>query len=283
MADPPIAVAARSVLVDLRTNVAYLQEAAATSGFAGGFAGDGQASEADPPIAAAASAAIVDGRVDIDDAVVEKVAGIATIEVPGVFDLSGNIRRAFETLGEHIHVGRRRTSNHGAGNDSAIDHGAIDHGANNHGAIDHGAGVRARSEGRDVWIETTIVVEHDAMVMEVSRAVKANVARAVSRTLGLRVIEVNVTVSDVAEPRQARRARHAPQGELPRPARSDSGRHARLTAGPGPAPRAALALALGPREAPRLPQAAWGAIQTWTRSAAVMISAEAPSASTPFF
>jgi uncharacterized alkaline shock family protein YloU len=84
--------------------------------------------------------------------------------------------RALETAREHVGTGRRR------GNQ----------------------GVHARIEDRQVWIHTVIVIEYGAVVMDVARAVKANVARAVSRMLGLRVVEVNVTVDDVAMPRKAR-------------------------------------------------------------------------------
>jgi uncharacterized alkaline shock family protein YloU len=62
--------------------------------------------------------------------------------------------------------------------------------------------VHARIEDRQVWIHAVIVIEYGAVVIDVARAVKASVARAVSRMLGLRVVEVNVTVDDVAMPRQ---------------------------------------------------------------------------------
>ena len=49
-----------------------------------------------------------------------------------------------------------------------------------------------------------IVIEYGAIVMEVAKAVKANVARAVNHMLGLRVVEVDVTVDRVAMPRRAK-------------------------------------------------------------------------------
>ena len=121
-------------------------------------------------------AAVVKGRVQIEDEVVEKVAGLAAVEVAGVADLGGNVARALEAVRDHVGVGHRRGTQ----------------------------GVRARIEDRQVAIHVVIVIEYGAVVMEVAKAVKANVARAVNHMLGLRVVEVNVTVDDVAMPRRAK-------------------------------------------------------------------------------
>jgi uncharacterized alkaline shock family protein YloU len=129
--------------------------------------------------------AVVKGRVQIEDEVVEKVAGLAAVEVAGVADLGGNIARAFDAAREHMGAGHRRGTQ----------------------------GVRARIEDRQVAIHVVIVIEYGAIVMEVAKAVKANVARAVSHMLGLRVVEVNVTVDDVALPRRAATARGASAAE----------------------------------------------------------------------
>ncbi len=124
------------------------------------------------------------GRVEIEDDVVEKVAGLAAVEVDGVADLGGNAARTLETVREPVGVGHRRGAQ----------------------------GVHARIEDRQVAIHVVIVIEYGAVVMEAAKAVKANVARTVSHMLGLRVIEVNVTVDDVAMPHAkagARLADHA--------------------------------------------------------------------------
>jgi uncharacterized alkaline shock family protein YloU len=131
---------------------------------------------AGPPLVA-----VVKGRVQIEDEVVEKVAGLAAVEVAGVADLGGNIARAFEAARDHLGAGHRRGTQ----------------------------GVRARIEDRQVAIHVVIVIEYGAVVMEVAKAVKANVARAVSHMLGLRVVEVNVTVDDVSMPRHPAAARAA--------------------------------------------------------------------------
>jgi uncharacterized alkaline shock family protein YloU len=136
----------------------------------------GVAAVSQPGVAAGAQpVAVVKGRVEIEDEVVEKVAGLAAVEVAGVSDLGGDLARAFESVRQHAGVGQRRGTQ----------------------------GVRARIEDRQVWIHVVIVIEYGAVVMDVARAVKANVARAVSHMLGVRVVEVNVTVDDVAMPRPA--------------------------------------------------------------------------------
>jgi uncharacterized alkaline shock family protein YloU len=114
----------------------------------------------------------VKGRIDIEDEVVEKVAGLAAIEVDGVADLGGDVARAVENVREHIGVGHRRGDQ----------------------------GVKADINGRDVTIEVTIVIEYGHVVMDVARDVKNNVASQTTRMLGLRVVEVNVVVDDVRMP-----------------------------------------------------------------------------------
>jgi uncharacterized alkaline shock family protein YloU len=132
-----------------------------------------------PPQAAAAQlAAQVKGRIDIEDEVVEKVAGLAAIEVDGVADLGGDVARAVESVRERIGIGHRRGDQ----------------------------GVKAHISGREVSIEVTIVIEYGHVVMEVARRVKTNVAIQTNRMLGLRVIEVNVIVDDVAMPQAPRAA-----------------------------------------------------------------------------
>lgn len=134
-------------------------------------------------------AAQVKGRIDIEDEVVEKVAGLAAIEVEGVADLGGDIERAVESVRERVGLGHKRGDQ----------------------------GVRAQINGREVSIEVTIVVEYGHIVMDVARRVQANVATQTNRMLGLRVVEVNVTVDDVRLP------------ETPKPATPEDGQ--RITIG----------------------------------------------------
>jgi uncharacterized alkaline shock family protein YloU len=118
-------------------------------------------------------AAVVKGRIDVADEVVEKVAGLAAIEVEGVADLGGDIERALESVRERIGIGHKRGDQ----------------------------GVKAQISGRDVAISVTIMIEYGHVVMDVARNVQTNVAVQTNRMLGLNVVEVNVTVDDVRMPR----------------------------------------------------------------------------------
>jgi uncharacterized alkaline shock family protein YloU len=126
----------------------------------------------DPDPEPAQLAAQVKGRIDIEDEVVEKVAGLAATEVEGVADLGGDVARTVESVRERIGIGHRRGDQ----------------------------GVKAHISGREVSIEVTIVIEYGHVVMEVARHVQTNVAIQTNRMLGLRVVEVNVIVDDVRLP-----------------------------------------------------------------------------------
>jgi uncharacterized alkaline shock family protein YloU len=131
-------------------------------------------------------AAQVKGRIDIEDEVVEKVAGLAATEVEGVADLGGDVARTVESVRERIGVGHRRGDQ----------------------------GVKAHINGREVSIEVTIVIEYGHVVMEVAQHVKTNVAIQTNRMLGLRVVEVNVIVDDVRMPVAAKPAAPAEDERL---------------------------------------------------------------------
>jgi uncharacterized alkaline shock family protein YloU len=115
---------------------------------------------------------VVKGRIKIEDEVVEKIAALAALEVPGVAALGGDVARAIESVRSRMGAGHQRG----------------------------GQGVKARVKETEVSLDVTIVVEYGSVVMEVARTVKNNVARNVSVMLGMRVTEVNVTVDDVRMP-----------------------------------------------------------------------------------
>lgn len=119
----------------------------------------------------------VKGRIEVADEVVEKVAGLACMEVAGVADLGGDIERALESVRERIGIGNKRGDQ----------------------------GIKAKITGREVSIDVTIMIEYGHVVMDVARNVKANVAAQTSRMLGLKVVEVNVTVDDVRLPGEKRK------------------------------------------------------------------------------
>jgi uncharacterized alkaline shock family protein YloU len=121
----------------------------------------------------------------VADEVVEKVAALAALEVVGVADLGGDFARAIESVRDRIGIGSRRGTQ----------------------------GVSAQIQDRQVGIDLTIVVEYGHVVMEVAAEVKANVARSVSLMLGMRVIEVNVTVDDVRLPGEGKPSAEPPEDD----------------------------------------------------------------------
>lgn len=107
------------------------------------------------------------GKTTIADGVVAKVAGIAAREVAGVYALGGGGARAF---------------------------GAIRDAMN---ATDLSQGVKVEVGETQAAADLTIVVEYPAPIQEVADNVRAAVAGAISRLVGLEVVEVNVEVNDV--------------------------------------------------------------------------------------
>lgn len=111
------------------------------------------------------------GRTTIADEVVEKIAGMAAREVPGVYDLGGDVARIFSAVKERIGLG---------------DAGA-----------DSDRGVRVELDGPTAVIHITIVIEFGFQVFSVTDKVREKVISSVENLLGLEVIEVNVSVDDV--------------------------------------------------------------------------------------
>ena len=111
------------------------------------------------------------GTTTIADEVVEKIAGIAVREVPGVYDLGGDVARFFANVKERIGLG------------DADD--------------DADRGMSVRLEGRSAAINITLVIEYGFVVHSVTEKVRAKVISSVENLLGLDVTEVNIRVDDV--------------------------------------------------------------------------------------
>ncbi|MFF4989844.1 Asp23/Gls24 family envelope stress response protein [Streptosporangium saharense] len=125
-----------------------------------------------------AAAAVVKGRIRVADEVVEKVAALATLEVAGVVGLGEDPSGVLEAIGERVSTATATATAAGK----------------------RGRGVSAHVQDRTVAIDVSIVAEYGHVVMDVANEVKNNVARTVSRMLGMRVVEVNVGVEDVRLP-----------------------------------------------------------------------------------
>jgi uncharacterized alkaline shock family protein YloU len=115
------------------------------------------------------------GKTSIDNEVVEKIAGIAAREVPGVHDLGGQASRMFASLREKIGLGE--SENEEADN-----------------------GVSVRLEGSVTTVDLKIVIEFGYVVHSVTDAVRTKVISSVENMLGLEVTAVNIRVTDVNVP-----------------------------------------------------------------------------------
>ncbi len=112
------------------------------------------------------------GDTTIEETVVQKLAGMATREVPGVYAMGSAGRRAFSALAERIPGSQTNVS----------------------------GGVSVEKGERQAAIDVSIVVEYGSSIVEVSQSIRRNVIQSVERATGLEVLEVNVAVTDVHLP-----------------------------------------------------------------------------------
>ncbi|MBN6038494.1 Asp23/Gls24 family envelope stress response protein [Amycolatopsis sp. 195334CR] len=112
------------------------------------------------------------GVTTIADVVVQKVAGLATREISGVYALGGGAARAFSALRERI-PGATASA---------------------------GQGVSVEVGEKQTAVDLQIVVEYGVSIADVTRSVRYNVITAVERMTGLEVVEVNINVSDLHLP-----------------------------------------------------------------------------------
>jgi uncharacterized alkaline shock family protein YloU len=113
------------------------------------------------------------GTTRIEDEVVEKVAGIAARQVPGVHDLGGDTARFFASVKERVGLGEAESGNRG---------------------------VSVRLDGTTARITVTVEVEYGVQVYPVTEAVRTEVIKQVEGMLALTVAEVNIVVDDVHVP-----------------------------------------------------------------------------------
>ncbi|KQS14547.1 alkaline-shock protein [Curtobacterium sp. Leaf183] len=112
------------------------------------------------------------GRTVIEDAVVEKVAGIAAREVPGVYAIGGGAARAIGAVRDAI------------------------------GQRDHGQGISVEVGEKQVAADVVIVAEYPVPLQRLADDVRSSIARALEQIVGMAVAEVNVTVQDVHMPEE---------------------------------------------------------------------------------
>ncbi len=112
------------------------------------------------------------GDTTIADQVVEKVAGIATRDVPGVYAMGSAAGRTISGLTQRIPGQRKSVS----------------------------GGISIEKGERETAVDVSIVVEYGVSIVEVADRIRENVISAVEYATGLRVVEVNIEVSDVHLP-----------------------------------------------------------------------------------
>ncbi|WP_340558309.1 Asp23/Gls24 family envelope stress response protein [Streptomyces sp. GSL17-111] len=112
------------------------------------------------------------GRTSIADGVVEKIAGMAAREVPGVFALGGGFARTLGAVRDRVPGGRPNVAR----------------------------GVKVEVGERQTALDLDIVVEYGVPIPDVAHDVRENVIAAVERMTGLEVVEVNIAVGDVHLP-----------------------------------------------------------------------------------
>ena len=109
------------------------------------------------------------GKTSIADTVVSKIAGIATREVSGVYDVGGGASRVVGALRERIP-------------------GA---------SVNHSQGVSVEVGEKQAAVDIDIVAEYGVSLADLATGIRRNVIAALDRMTGLEVTEVNITVHDV--------------------------------------------------------------------------------------
>jgi uncharacterized alkaline shock family protein YloU len=116
------------------------------------------------------------GSTSISDSVVSKIAGIASQEVDGVRMGSGASQTASNLLG------------------------SITGGSAGGGSATQGVSVEVGQE--EAALDLTLTAEYGKSIPQLAEAVRRNVANRVESLVGLRVTEVNITVSNIFFPQQ---------------------------------------------------------------------------------
>ncbi|MCL6735025.1 Asp23/Gls24 family envelope stress response protein [Streptomyces neyagawaensis] len=114
------------------------------------------------------------GRTTVADVVVEKIAGMAARDVPGVHALGSGFARSMGSMRERMP---------GAGSGKSVTRG-----------------VSVEVGEKQAAIDLEIVVDYGVSITDVAGEVRENVISAVERMADREVVEVNITVSDVKLP-----------------------------------------------------------------------------------
>ncbi len=133
-------------------------EAAAVSSRSGG----------PPRLGRSASLKTDRGTTSIADTVVEKVAGIATREVRGVYGMGGGTARAIGAVTQRVGLADERSQ-----------------------------GVSVEVGERETAVDLTVIIEYGESIPQVAEQIRENVITRIEGITGLSVTEVNVAVNDL--------------------------------------------------------------------------------------
>ncbi len=111
------------------------------------------------------------GSTTIADSVVNKVAGIAAREVPGIHQLGGGAARALGSVTQRVGMGERGSQ-----------------------------GVSVEVGERQAAVDLTVVVEYGESIPHITEQVRNQVIKRVEGITGLEVTEVNIAVDDLYFP-----------------------------------------------------------------------------------
>ena len=125
-----------------------------------------------------------EGKISVAEGVVQKIAGMATREIAGVYSMGTSTTRAFGAI-------RQRIPGSSGPN------------------VAQGVGVEVGET--QAAIDLDIVIEYGASIADLGRSIQRNVKQSIERMTGLEVVEVNVAVDDVHLP--------TPEGEEKPPPR----------------------------------------------------------------
>lgn len=112
------------------------------------------------------------GRTTIADSVVEKIAGMATREVPGIHSLGSGMARTLGAVTDKVPGSRPSVSR----------------------------GVKVEVGERQAAVDLDVIVEYGFAIVDIAADVRTSVITAVERMTGLEVVEVNIAVNDVHLP-----------------------------------------------------------------------------------
>ncbi|MCX5210186.1 Asp23/Gls24 family envelope stress response protein [Kitasatospora sp. NBC_00240] len=112
------------------------------------------------------------GRTALAVGVVEKIAGMAAREIPGIHALGSGLTRTFGAMRDKVPGGKSSM----------------------------GRGIKAEVGEKQTAIDIALVVEYGVVIPELATQVRENIIAAVERMTGLEVVEVNIAVNDVHLP-----------------------------------------------------------------------------------